>query len=176
MTFTIGLAWLEAAQLLRAQADDPSVDSQTQQVFLRRCVSTAYYAAFHMVTGDCVAFCCAAPDSPLAGRLRRSINHQDLKKVLASLVSTDKAFKTKPELVSSVFPVLLLRPFAESFITLHFAREHADYALDQPVDAVKADQAIAYLESLIQDWRSLGQDLKTQLAQQLFLRVMPNQR
>jgi hypothetical protein len=92
------------------------------------------------------------------------------------LVSADKAFKAKPGLDSSVFPVLLLRPFAETFITLQSARERAHYALDQPVDAVQADQAMAYLENLIQDWGSLGQDLKTQFAQQLLLRVMPNQR
>lgn len=176
MTFAVGLAWLEAARFLRAQADDHSVDPRIQQAFLRRCVSTAYYAAFHMITGDCVLLCCTAPDSPFVDRLRRSIGHHDLKKVLASLVSADKAFKAKQGLDSSVFPVLLLRPFAETFITLQSAREHADYALDQPVDAVQADQAMAYLENLIQDWGSLGQDLKTQFAQQLLLRVMPNQR
>ena len=97
MTVAVGLAWLEAARFLRAQADDQSVDP-------------------------------------------------------------------------------LLRPFAETFITLQSAREHADYALDQPVDAVQADQTMAYLENLMEDWRSLGQDLKAQFAQQLLLRVMPNQR
>ena len=129
-----------------------------------------------MLTVDCVLLCCVAPDSPLADRLKRSINHQDPKKVLASLVALDKAFKGMPGLDSSVFLLLLLRPFAETFITLQSAREHADYALDQPVDAVNADQAIAYLESLIQDWQSFGQDLRTQFAQQLLLRVMPNHR
>ena len=69
-----------------------------------------------------------------------------------------------------------MQALAETFIGLQNAREAADYAFDQPVDAVKADQALANAEAVISEWQQLSMDLKLQFAQLLLLRVMPNQR
>lgn len=89
MTRQIGVAWLAAAVLLRQRADDPSLDDNLQHAFLRCSISTAYYAVFHLITGDSTALVCVeAHESPLAHRLRRSLNHADLKKVLASLLGS----------------------------------------------------------------------------------------
>ena len=69
-----------------------------------------------------------------------------------------------------------MQALAETFIGLQNARESADYAFDQPVDSVKADQALANAEAVISEWQQLSLDLKLQFAQLLLLRVMPNQR
>jgi len=52
VTHQIGVAWLAAAVLLRQQADDPSLDDTLRQACLRRSISTAYYAVFHLITGE----------------------------------------------------------------------------------------------------------------------------
>jgi hypothetical protein len=73
-------------------------------------------------------------------------------------------------------PLQCLQSLAETFISLQKARESADYAFDQPVEAVKADQVLANAEAVISEWQLLSLDLKQQFAQLLLLRVMPNQR
>ena len=73
-------------------------------------------------------------------------------------------------------PLQCMQALAETFIWLQKAREAADYAFDQPVDALKADQALANAEAVISEWQLLSPDLKQQFAQLLLLRVMPNSR
>jgi len=177
VTHQIGAAWLAAAALLRHQADDPSLDVNLCQACLRRSVSTAYYAVFHLITGDCVALVYIDADgSPVAHRLRRSLNHSDLKKVLASLIGSVEYGRKQSGLSPIAIPLQCMQALAETFIGLQNAREAADYAFDQPVDAVKADQALANAEAVISEWQQLSLDLKLQFAQLLLLRVMPNQR
>jgi hypothetical protein len=54
-----------------------------------RSISTAYYAVFHLITGDSTALVYVdAHASRVAHRLRRSLNHADLKKVFASLLGS----------------------------------------------------------------------------------------
>ena len=57
-----------------------------------------------------------------------------------------------------------MQALAETFICLQKARESADYAFDQPVDALKADQALANAEAVISEWQLLCSDLKQQFA------------
>jgi len=73
-------------------------------------------------------------------------------------------------------PLQCMQALPETFIWLQKASEAADYAFDQPVDALKADQALANAEAVISDWQLLSPDLKQQFAQLLVLRVMPNPR
>lgn len=177
MTHQIGVAWLAAAVTLRQQADDPSLDDNLCHACLRRSVSTAYYAVFHLITGDSVASVCIdADESPVAHRLRRSLNHADLKKVLASLIGSVEYGQMRSGTSPIAMPLQCMQALAETFIGLQKARETADYALDQPVDAVKADQALANAEAVISEWQQLSLDLKQQFAQLLLLRVPPNQR
>ena len=113
----------------------------------------------------------------MAYRLRRSLNHADLKKVLASLlglVEFDQKKSSAPSPIS--MPLQCMQALAEIFIWLQKAREAADYAFDQPVDALKADQALANAEAVISEWQLLSRDLEQQFAQLLVLRVMPNSR
>jgi hypothetical protein len=110
---------------------------------------------FHLITGDSTALVCVdAHASPVAHRLRRSLNHADLKKVFASLLGSvefDQKKSSRPSPIS--MPLQRLQALAETYIGLQKAREAADYAFDQPVDALKADQALANAESsLLSCW------------------------
>ena len=168
MTHQIGLAWLAAASSLRQQADDLFLDVNICQACLRRSVSTAYYAVFHLITGEYVALVCIdADESPVAQRLRRSLNHSDLKKVLASLIGSVEYGRKQGGLSPIALPLQCMQALAETFIGLQNARESADYAFNQ---------ALANAEAVISEWQQLSLDLKQQFAQLLLLRVMPNQR
>lgn len=131
-----------------------------------------------MITGDSNALVCVeAHHSPVAHRLRRFLNNADLRKVLASLLGSveyDKKMGSGPGLIS--MPLQCLQALAETFIWLEKAREVADCAFAQPVDALKADQALANAEAVISEWQLLPPDLKQQFAQLLLLRLMPNPR
>lgn len=177
MTREIGLAWLAAAVSLRQQADDPTLEQNLCQACLRRSVSTAYYAVFHLITGESVGLVCVdADDSPVAHRLRRSLNHADIKKIFASLLGSVEYDQKRSGSSPIAMPLQCMQALAETFIWLQKARETADYAFDQPVDAVKADQALANAEAVISEWQLLSLDLKQQFAQLLLLRVMPSPR
>jgi hypothetical protein len=177
VTQEVGLAWLAVAALLRQQADDPNLDQNLRQACLRRSISTAYYAVFHLITGDSVALVCVdACGSSVAHRLRRALNHIDVKKVLASLIGSVEYGQKTSSPSPIAMPLQCLQSLAETFISLQKARESADYAFDQPVEAVKADQVLANAEAVISEWQLLSLDLKQQFAQLLLLRVMPNQR
>ena len=163
MTHQIGVAWL--------------VDNLRQSC-LRPSISTAYYSLFHLITGETVALVCVGADASLvAHRLRRSLNHSDLKKVLASLLgSVDYDQKKGSGPGQIAMPLQCMQALAETFIGLQKARETADYAFNQPVDALKADHALANAEAVISEWQLLSRDLKQQFAKLLLLRVMPNPR
>ena len=178
MNRQIGVAWLAAAVLLCQQADDPSLDDNLRQACLQCSISNAYYAVFHLITGDSTALVCVdAHESPLAHRLRRSLNHADLKKVLASLLGSvgyDQKKGSGPGPIS--MPLQCMQAIVETLIWLQKARDAADYAFDQPFDALQADQASANAEAVISEWQLLSRDLKQQFAQLLVLRLMPNPR
>lgn len=89
-------------------------------------------------------------------------------------VEYDQKKGSGPGLIA--MPLQCMQALAETFIGLQKAREAADYAFDQPLDALKADQALANAEAVISEWQLLSLDLKKQFAQLLLLRVMPNPR
>lgn len=178
MTHQVGIAWLAAAVVLRQKADNSSLDANLQQACLRRIISTAYYAVFHLITVDSTALVCVdAHEPPVVQRLRRSLNHAHLKKVLAFLLGSVEYDQKKGSGPWPIpMPLKCMQVLAETFIWLQKAREAADYAFDPPIDALKADQALANAEAVISEWQLLSPDLKQQFAQLLVLRVMPNPR
>ena len=149
-----------------------------RRAFLWRSISTAYYSVFHLITGDSTGLVCVGADaSPVAHRLRRSLNHAGLKKVFASLIGSVEYDQKKGSGPGPIaMPLQCMQSLAETFIGLQKARETADYAFDQPVDALKANHALANAEAVISEWQLLSRDLKQQFAQLLLLRVMPNPR
>lgn len=101
-----------AEQILQLGAGRP------KQVTINRAVSTAYYAVFHALAGECVARLVGAPRSPrywdIVAPVHRAIDHGTARKVLERLArdrSTSDDLKT----------------LAEVFIELQSARHSADY-------------------------------------------------
>ena len=98
-----------------------------KQANLRRAVSTAYYALFHLLTID-AARLYVRDDWELVSRIARSLNHGDMKNVSRefSKGQLPKSLQVpdKPAQISE-----LVKKVAKAFNNLQAARHSADYDL-----------------------------------------------
>ena len=97
------------------------------QANLRRAVSAAYYAAFHLLISEATYLLAPARPPVLAQRIARSFQHGEMKQVCISLLR-----KPLPETMQSLLPNPISSTLAElatSFIDLQHARQTADYDL-----------------------------------------------
>ncbi len=113
---------LEQAEHLVAK--DPT---RPKQASLRRGVSTAYYALFHLLTAASTGFLVSGtgPGRPqLRQALRRSFVHADMKKISKSFASGQS-----PVIWQEAAGLICedLRLVAQTFVDLQDARHRADY-------------------------------------------------
>jgi hypothetical protein len=102
-----------------------------RQASLRRAVSVAYYALFHLLTYDAASLFPTTP-AGLRPRIQRAFVHADMRSACASIISLNKA---SPQVQSSdatgkllTFPLdPLMVLVLQSFIELQEARHAADY-------------------------------------------------
>lgn len=120
---------------------------------VRRAVSTAYYALFHLLT-EAAAGLFVTPGSPHAAALRRTFDHQPMKVAsgmvrngyLPQLFGEKKAFNLPAGLVA----------VASAFVDLQAERETADYDSARPVRPEKAAQLVATAEQAFTAWESVN--------------------
>jgi len=100
--------------------------NRPKQANLRRAVSAAYYALFHLLTSEVAAL--YAVESRRAALIIRTLNHGDMKKVSVMFGSSKlpKAlqggnYETPPD----------LKIVADAFVNLQQARNEADYDLSR---------------------------------------------
>lgn len=101
-----------ADQIVQIGAGNP------RQATINRAISTAYYALFHALAGECVARTVGSPRSPryweIVTPVHRSIEHSAAKKVFDKLAK-DRSTRSD------------LKLLADIFIELQSARHAADY-------------------------------------------------
>ncbi len=97
-----------------------------KQASLRRAVSAAYYALFHLLTSEASAMYAAEPG--LAARINRTLGHGEMKKA-SSMIANDKlpkgvepaggGYRTPPDLkvVANAFVTLQSRPVTRQTTT-----------------------------------------------------------
>jgi uncharacterized protein (UPF0332 family) len=118
-----------------------------RQASLRRAVSTAYYALFHLLIADAVTR--FMPARPIGLRLlaQRAFNHGDMYNVCLNFMTSQRTF-LKSGLSSQTpsqaqklltFPLdLPLFAVMQAFNSLQSARHDADYNLNKPWNREKA--------------------------------------
>lgn len=110
--------------------------NRPSQADLRRAVSTAYYALFHLLVQEATA---ALVDDPgLRGLVPRAFDHADMKAACLAFIGG-----TPPEVIRSLLPAAIpddLRVVAREFSKLQEARHAADY---NPVAAFNRPAAVA---------------------------------
>ena len=132
-----------AGQLAAPSPTDP------KQAWLRRSISTAYSALFHLLIREASLRWTGSPASQLG--LERTFKH-DLMKEVSRAVSrgTWRGWSTPPLTVS-----LELREVAESFAGLQDARHQADYNNEKNWSHTEAEVRFSAAQSAFQNWKSI---------------------
>jgi hypothetical protein len=126
---------------------DPGVPSQAN---LRRAISAAYYAVFHLLISEAVATLVPVQPRGLGDRVSRSFNHNEMQKICLAVVKTDLADKFGILFGSGISSNL--RVVAERFSVLQQARHAADYDVGQLFSRSLALTHIENAELAFQNW------------------------
>ena len=130
----------------------------TRQATINRAVSTAYYALFHALAGECVARLVGSPRSPLYWQIvtpiHRSLDHGAARKVFERL-TRDGATSSELKLIG------------KSFLELQSARNAADYDPGSRYSRREALDFIAQANRAIEALRSTPKEDRLLLAVQL---------
>ena len=112
----------QAQQLAQWDARRP------KQANLRRAVSSAYYALFHLLTSETSALFAVEPTP--ASRINRTLNHGDMNKA-STMIANDKLPKAVQSPRGGYTTPADLKAVANTFLSLQQARHEADYDLSQ---------------------------------------------
>jgi hypothetical protein len=122
--------------------------SRPTQADLRRAVSTAYYALFHLLVGDAVDR--MATDETARAELARAFEHREMKKACQGVL-------TPPQ--PSPLPLLFggpvgaeLSQLATAFIYLQDERHRADYDRGRHFDRADARGTVAQAAKAFEAW------------------------
>jgi uncharacterized protein (UPF0332 family) len=144
----------QAEMLVKREPKNP------RQASLRRAVSAAYYALFHLLSEAAArqfAELCGRGDAGTVSRIARSFSHVDMKKAADVFGTPDKqgnyklpvAFQTVEEKFT---PSDGLKQVAATFSLLYQARMDADYDTGQPVTRPEALKRIAEAKEAFDAW------------------------
>lgn len=132
------------------------LDGLPKEVQLRRAVSAAYYALFHLLSSAVAEQ--MSPDSPvgLRGRTQRALEHGQMATAAKNFSASGKPPLNLPKDIG--FSELIsprLANVAQSFVDLQEARYLADYDVLNATGEVNlrwAQQCLAKAEAAFQDW------------------------
>jgi hypothetical protein len=134
-----------------ATKDSPGTPEQAS---LRRAVSTAYYALFHLLTQDSAALL-AAGDRRLERLIARAFDHQDMSRAC----TTFAAVGSKPDLIDALYGALSVPPelerIAQAFVALQRARHDADYSTHRGWGSLEALSEVERAEDAFQKWHDI---------------------
>ncbi len=138
-----------------------------RQVYLRRSVSAAYYAVFHLLMHEATQVL-QLPNVPERRRWRRvlgrRLDHAEMRKAASGIAASN---------VRGIGPVASppdLQLVAEAFVDLQGARHRADYDLNDPLTKEEAEGYIDVAKEAFEAWARVRQDA----AAQLFLHLLPD--
>lgn len=132
------------------------LDGSPEEVQLRRAVSAAYYALFHLLSSAVAEQ--VSPDSPagLRGRTQRALDHGQMASAAKSFSAPGRSPANLPEDIGFAGPISAkLANVAGSFVELQQARYLADYDLLDAAGEVNlpwAQGCLAKADSAFRDW------------------------
>jgi hypothetical protein len=112
---------------------------------LRRAVSTAYYALFHLLIHESTARVVAI--AGMRSRVARAFDHRDMRKVCQDYSSTaDPSGQANPQEIQNI---------ASAFVTLQQARHEADYNTAVVITYAEANTSVQLSELAFADWNGI---------------------
>ena len=142
----------------------------TWQADIRRAVSSAYYALFHLLVEQAAKHAASGAPLPVQMQIRRSLQHKEMRKACEAFA---RAGRSKP----STLEHLLERPVednltyvADTFIRMQDARHTADYDLSSDVTLTEAESLLHSVGFYFMFWQDLHErpNARTFLAALLF--------
>lgn len=125
------------------------------QASLRRAVSTAYYALFHLLVSEAAALL-ASGDSKLQHLVARAFEHGDMHKACSTFASGG----TLPALVDAHYGSVMLpaelKAVAQAFVDLQGSRHDADYATHRGWTRTEALTEVERAEKAFECWGVLS--------------------
>lgn len=119
-----------------------------KQANLRRAVSSAYYALFHMLSGESAGL--YAGEFGLVARICRTHNHGDMKKVSAQFGANKLPKALQPRAAYST--PADLKVVADAFVSLQQARHEADYDLTRTFTRTEAIDIVDQARNAFAAW------------------------
>jgi len=125
-----------------------------KQASLRRAVSAAYYALFHLLASEATNRLITGPDrDALRAVLRRAFDHSAMKEACKEIVKPN-AGKLNKGMSGHVVPVAL-KQVAEAFVDLQQARHEADYDVSRTFTRAEALDMVDLAEQAFIDWQTI---------------------
>lgn len=141
--------------LLALATELSTIDSRRpRQASLRRAVSTAYYALFHLLVEEAASFFVSGDRQSMREALSRAFNHGAMQKVAEGFASAKVSPKIKCLLPEETLPVELIR-VAQAFVDLQQARHGADYDLGRRYFRNDSLALIDQARRAFTDWGSI---------------------
>jgi uncharacterized protein (UPF0332 family) len=129
---------------------------ELEQETLRRAVSTAYYALFHLLaTAGARLF--APTDGPLAAVIAREFKHEEMKRA-AGLYKKDREKRWPKRFAASGTKIEIpdeLELVASTFIALQVARHEADYDLGTTYRPEEVEELLDRAEQAFGAWERI---------------------
>jgi len=137
----------------RALARHEQGRGRPRQSSLRRSVSTAYYATFHLLASDAADQCAPGDPPGLRERVQRAIQHETMKKAANSFGSANPPGHVRNLLQNPIST--RLSALARSFARLQDERHSADYDLADTFTRARVQGLLREAESVFTEWRTL---------------------
>ena len=127
----------------------PSV-TDPEQAWLRRSISTAYYAVFHLLVGEAAQRWMGSPSEKLG--LERAFKHEQMKEVSRAVTTGSWKGWSTPRLSVP----LDLRRVADLFFKLQESRHEADYSNEKSWSQADVAGIVAEARVAFQLWRGIS--------------------
>ena len=125
-----------------------------KQASLRRAVSCAYYALFHLLVMEGATLLGSRLSNDARAKLRRSFTHAEMKQVCASYTQPQRKFN--PQIAALLmFPIMPdLREVADMFVFLQEERHKADYDVSARFSRPDVLLAVSDLDEIFLKWKT----------------------
>jgi hypothetical protein len=138
----------DLSEQLMAQAEFLVRDSDSNEANVRRSVSSAYYALFHLLVRDAILNWKHADHR---SRLARTFDHKRMKDASTAILK-EIGNVWNPEAGDSDRERFGLWTFAQAFVDLQQARHRADYDIEEPFQPLDAAVHIAQARLAFLTW------------------------
>jgi uncharacterized protein (UPF0332 family) len=140
----------QARHLMRREPKRP------RQASLRRAISAAYYAVFHLLAAEAAKSVAPSQPQALRWQVRRALGHSDMKEVCRGFAGgriSNLRRSTQRLITVPIQPELAA--VASNFAKLYDVRQAADYDLSVNYSRLEVDRIIALAEHLFRDWHAI---------------------